>query len=114
MRLLVINCSAPHYNLGARQTADWLRTQGDEVTSCDGDPGLFAYGYDRVCLSVIFSWHAPIARSIALRVKRNAEVWCGGPGMFTALGALVDTVRPAWPASVGSIRALSDSAARTA
>ena len=83
MRTLVINCSAPHYNLGAHKLADWLRTHGDDVTYAEGDPGLFAYGYDRVCLSVIFSWHAPLARSIALRVKRHAEVWCGGPGMFT-------------------------------
>ena len=69
MRTLVINCSAPHYNLGVDKLTDWLRTQGDEVTVSDGDPGLFAYGFDRVCLSVIFSWHAPLARNIALRVK---------------------------------------------
>ena len=31
MRTLVINCSAPHYNLGARKLVDWLRTQGDVV-----------------------------------------------------------------------------------
>ena len=83
MRTLIVNCSAPHYNLGAHKLADWLRTHGDTVTYAEGDPGLFAYGYDRVCLSVIFSWHAPVARSIAFRVKGNAEVWCGGPGMFT-------------------------------
>ncbi len=47
------------------------------------DPGWLALGYDLVAISVIFSWHAPIAREIALRVKDNAEVWCGGPGMFT-------------------------------
>ena len=86
MRTLIVNCSAPHYNLGARKLSAWLQTQGDAVTMAEGDPGLFAYGYDRVCLSVIFSWHAPIARSLALRVKSNAEVWCGGPGI-TALGA---------------------------
>jgi pyruvate-formate lyase-activating enzyme len=83
MRTLIVNCSTPHYNLGAQKLAHWLRTQGDTVTWADGDPGLFAYGYDRVCLSVIFSWHARLARNIALRVKRHAEVWCGGPGMFT-------------------------------
>jgi pyruvate-formate lyase-activating enzyme len=37
---------------------------------------------DLVCLSVIFSWNAPLARQIALRMKDRAEVWCGGPGMF--------------------------------
>jgi|SRR5581483_6033841 len=83
MHTLVVNCSAPHYNLGARKLSDWLRTQRDIVTWAEGDPGLFAYGYDRVCLSVIFSWHAPLARTIALRIKDDAEVWCGGPGLFT-------------------------------
>jgi hypothetical protein len=79
---LVVNCSAPHYNLGAAKLADWLATQGYAVTPWAGDPGAFSFGYDLVCLSVIFSWHAPIARDIALRVE--SEVWCGGPGM-TAL-----------------------------
>ena len=32
MRMLVINCSAPQYNLGVDKLTDWLRTQGDEVT----------------------------------------------------------------------------------
>ena len=82
MRTLVINCSAPHDNLGARKLTDWLRAQGHDVTYGEGDPGLFAYGHDLVCLSVIFSWHAPLARAIALRVRRQADVWCGGPGMF--------------------------------
>lgn len=81
----VINCSAPHYNLGANKLRDWLTEQGYTVDWYDGDPGMFALGYDVVCLSVIFSWHAPIARSIALRVRHQADVWCGGPGMF-ALG----------------------------
>lgn len=84
MKAIVINCSAQHYNLGAHKLSDWLRTEGWDVTLNNGDPGLFAIGYDLVCLSVIFSWHAPIARDIALRVKGESEVWCGGPGM-TAL-----------------------------
>jgi hypothetical protein len=82
MQVLVINCSAPHYNLGAAKLADWQRDEGHAVTEWQGDPGLFAGGYDRVCLSVIFSWHAPIAARIARRVKGHAEVWCGGPGLF--------------------------------
>lgn len=43
---------------------------------------MFAFGYDLVALSVIFSWEAPIAKRIALQVKANSDVWCGGPGMF--------------------------------
>lgn len=79
---LVVNCSAPHYNLGAAKRANWLRAQGWQVTEAAGDPGMFAWGYDLVALSVIFSWHAPVAREIALRVKAHSDVWCGGPGMF--------------------------------
>jgi len=84
MRVLVVNCS-PGYNLGANKLADWLRQSGHEVNYHTGDPDIFSYGYDLVCLSVIFSWHATIARDIALRVKGLSDVWCGGPGMF-ALG----------------------------
>lgn len=84
MKALVVNCSAPHYNLGARKLADWLRSQSHTVTYHDGDPGLFGFGYDRLCLSVIFSWHAPVARDLALSAPSGTEVWCGGPGM-TAL-----------------------------
>jgi len=36
---------------------------------------------DLVCLSVIFSWQAPIALEIAHRMRDRAEIWCGGPGM---------------------------------
>lgn len=82
MRALVINCSEPHYNLGARKLADWLRSEGHTVEEWAGDPGMFAYGYDLVCLSVIFSWHAPIARDIAQRVSAHSDVWAGGPGLF--------------------------------
>ncbi len=84
MRALVVNCSKPYYNLGARKLADWLMGQG-EVIYHDGDPGLFGGRADKVYLSVIFSWHAPIAAEIALRYKANADIACGGPGMF-ALG----------------------------
>lgn len=82
MKALVVNCSAPHYNLGALKLAAWLRDQGHDVTVTGGDPGFFVTGYDLVCLSVIFSWHAPMAKQIAWRVKGASDVWCGGPGMF--------------------------------
>src|SRR5258708_19787262 len=87
MKAIVVNCSLrrsgePFYNLGACKLADWLRAQGDQVVFYHGDPGLWELDADLVCLSVIFSWHAPLAREIALRMKGQAEVWCGGPGMF--------------------------------
>lgn len=83
-KALVVNCSAPHYSLGAAKLADWLKGEGYEVTTSPGDPGLASFGFDLVCLSVVFSWHAPVALDVALRVKGESEVWCGGPGM-TAL-----------------------------
>lgn len=82
MILLVVNCSAPYYNLGARKLSDWLKAQGESVSYHDGDPGLFGGHHDRVYLSVIFSWHAPIALEIAMRYKEHSEIECGGPGVF--------------------------------
>jgi hypothetical protein len=61
----VINVSAPHYNLGAHKLADWLTTQGDRVVYHDGDPGLFGGQPTHVYLSVLFSWHAPLAADLA-------------------------------------------------
>ena len=86
IKAIIVNCSStpthPCYNLGAHKLTDWLATQGYHVTYVAGDPGLWGLDADLICLSVIFSWHAPLAREIALRMKDHAEVWCGGPGMF--------------------------------
>jgi hypothetical protein len=82
MNALVVNCSHPHYNLGAAKIVNSLVAQGYAVETAKGDPGMFALGYDEVYLSVIFTWHAQIARDIALRVKGNSDVECGGPGVF--------------------------------
>jgi len=82
---LVINCSAPHYNLGAHKLVDWLRSQNDTpgaITYFDGDPGMFGGVPDKVYLSIIFSWHALIAYQIAMRYKAHADIECGGPGIF--------------------------------
>lgn len=87
-RVAVINCSAstkthPCYNLGSHKLFNWLKEQGHEVTYYDGDPGIWLEGSaDLICLSVVFSWHAILARNIALRMKDQAEIWCGGPGMY--------------------------------
>ncbi len=82
MRTLVVNCSAPYYNLGARKLADWLRSDGNLVHESDGDPGLFGGQPDAVYLSVIFSWHTPLAAEIAARYRHSGHVECGGPGIF--------------------------------
>ena len=82
---VVVNVSRGYYNLGAHKLFDWLQAQDYQVDYFDGDPGLFLPTCDLLALSVIFSWHAPIARDITMRVLGRSEVWCGGPGMF-ALG----------------------------
>lgn len=82
MKAIVVNCSKGHFNLGASKLTNWLHEQGHEVSLFDGDPGLFGLDADLVALSAIFSWHAPTARQIALRMCSNADVWCGGPGMM--------------------------------
>jgi hypothetical protein len=85
---LVVNCSTPHYNLGAQKLCDWLFAQGYDVCYVNSArdledlQGLWIPQVDLVCLSVIFSWNALIARSIALRMKDETEIQCGGPGMF--------------------------------
>lgn len=84
---LVVNCSAPHYNLGAAKLAGWLESEGWNVTTATPAlPPLLRLGYDLVALSVIFSWHAPIALEFARQVRGVSEVWCGGPGV-AALGS---------------------------
>jgi hypothetical protein len=83
---LVVNCSPKSYNLGVAKLRDWLTSEGWRVDTMAGDPGLMACGYDLVCLSVVFSWDAPTARAIALRVKPHSDVWCGGPGMTALAG----------------------------
>ena len=70
--------------MGAVKLAGWLRDEGYRVTEWEGPPGLALQETDLVALSVIFSWHAPKAAQIALTATAlGAEVWCGGPGMFT-------------------------------
>lgn len=85
MQAVVVNCSKGYYNLGAQKLGAWLVEQGWTVEHVSGDPGLFLPPADLYALSVTFSWHAPLARDVALRVKDRAEVWAGGPGLF-ALG----------------------------
>lgn len=43
MRALVVNCSAPHYNLGAVKIRDWLLADGHQVTLTDGWCGAGFY-----------------------------------------------------------------------
>src|SRR3990167_969430 len=82
MSHLVINVSAPYYNLGAHKLRDWLINQNQPVEYFDGDPGFLASSADHVYLSIIFSWHAPLAVEIAHHYLDHAQVECGGAGKF--------------------------------
>lgn len=79
-RALVVNCSYPHYNLGADKLTNFLLGQGYVVDTATHTP-LWHLGYDLVCLSVIFSWHVDRAIAVAQIVKDSSEVWIGGPAM---------------------------------
>lgn len=77
-RALVVNCSAPNYNLGAAKLHNYLTRSGwhsELATDC-----IFPT-YDLVCVSVIFSWDVDKAIAVANRVKGSCEVWVGGPAM---------------------------------
>lgn len=82
-RALVVNVSAPYYNLGAAKLAQYLRAQGHEAHEAGFYSPLLDRHYDLVCLSVIFSWDAPRAASMARAAQQHAEVWAGGPGLFS-------------------------------
>lgn len=83
MKALVVNCSHPHYNLGAEKLALYLTAEGHDVTRFGGHPGVFLFGYDLVCVSVVFSWHAELARDVALAAtEMGSIVWAGGPGLY--------------------------------
>jgi hypothetical protein len=95
MNILVVNCSAPHYNLGTAKLVNWFRDRGHSVDmdviekrarrSKSARYPKKLHGYDLVCLSVIFSPDAPDAARVARIVKAHSDVWCGGPGIW-ALG----------------------------
>ena len=107
-RALVVNAScemtASHrsrefYNLGAAKLENFLRRTGYDVTHIAGDPGMFISGYDLICVSVIFSWHAKTAADIILRAKaQGSEVRAGGPGLYGVRAWFEQTtgIKPQW------------------
>jgi hypothetical protein len=82
LRVLLINASAPSYNLGLEKAANWWRREheADVMTASEMTP---LFGFDFVWISAIFSWDVPrllaIAR-IAMAFGNAIEV--GGPGTF--------------------------------
>ncbi len=90
MRVLLVNCSHPSYNLGMEKARRWWERQGAEVWYAKSFEPLLVSNYDVVWLSAIFSWDVlelcRLAR-IALDAKRKVEV--GGPGTFGAVQFII-------------------------
>lgn len=77
-KILLVNCSYPHYNLAIDKMAILFGDRsmiGNDVTD------LFAQQCDAVCLSVIFSWHVPLAiRQAQAALNMGKQVLIGGGG----------------------------------
>lgn len=83
LRVLLVNSSAPAYNLGLAKAAAWWTARGASVTLDRHVPSLFARQYDVAWLSAIFSWHAPdLISSAMVALDAGCEVEVGGPGLF--------------------------------
>ena len=70
---IVINVSAPHYNLGAAKIVDWLRAQGRDVVFFNGDPARLGDAVQR---------RARVALGLRVKGEGTAEV------RFAAQGAI--------------------------
>lgn len=80
-RILLINCSAPNYNLGIEKMRLYFGERCRVGRSVELD--LFDRDYDAVCLSVIFSWDVPFAIDQARRaLSMGKKVLIGGGGTF--------------------------------
>lgn len=82
-RVLLINASAPAYNLGLAKAKNyWLAQQADVSTSSDV-PSLFARDFDHVWVSAIFSWNVPKLIHVAqVALAAGIPVEVGGCGTF--------------------------------
>jgi hypothetical protein len=82
-RVLLINASAPAYNLGMEKAAQWFQRQGYTVDRGASYPAAFGKVADVVWVSAVFSWHVPAMISAAQAALENGcEVEVGGPGTF--------------------------------
>lgn len=81
--VLLINSSAPSYNLGLAKARDWWSTQGADVIDSASLPDLFLSEIDVVWISAIFSWHVPaLIRDAQRALDAGKSVEVGGPGTF--------------------------------
>jgi hypothetical protein len=79
-KILLINCSAPNYNLAIEKMKIYF---GHKATEGRTVNDLFFVGYDAVMLSVIFSWDVPRAIVEAkTALSLGMKVMIGGGGTF--------------------------------
>lgn len=79
-KILLINCSHPHYNLGVEKMKIYF---GDRCREGRRVDGLFDQDCDAVCLSVIFSWDVPFAIEQAkIALAFGKKVLIGGGGTY--------------------------------
>jgi hypothetical protein len=83
MRVLLINCSRPAYNLGLAKAFNWWTRQGADVSFGQSIPTLLADKPDTVWLSAIFSWDVPQLIELAKQAQSlGIHVEAGGCGAF--------------------------------
>jgi hypothetical protein len=96
VKVLLINASAPSYNLGMAKAANYWRAAGADVTEAASVPTLYlqSEGFDLVWISAIFSWDVAGQRKVAGRsipsaiqmaqevLSLGVDVGIGGPGTF--------------------------------
>lgn len=82
MRVLLINASAPEYNLGVAKQYNYWLARGADVSVTYDVPTLPGDGrIDVVWVSAIFSWHVPFLIEQARAAQQiGAQVEVGGPG----------------------------------
>ncbi len=83
--VLLVNASAPAYNLGLAKAAAWWSSQGATIRETQPPITLLDWrdGVDVAFVSAIFSWHVDSAIYTAQTLRSfGASVKVGGPGLF--------------------------------
>lgn len=79
-KIVLINCSYPHYNLGVEKMKVMFGSRAIEGRVVND---LFHQDCDAVCLSVIFSWDVDFAIEQArIALNRGMKVMIGGGGTY--------------------------------
>jgi hypothetical protein len=90
MRVLLVNCSHPSYNLGMEKARNWWTRQGAEVWYAKTFEPLMATQYDAIWMSAIFSWDVlELVRLAQIALNAKVKVEVGGPGTFGAVQFII-------------------------